>query len=339
MKEFNSKKKLVNMQIVDTYMRKMKEKMKRTKFKLFKIVINNEKGKCLSFERKNNHFNDRLHNYLNSYSFFEKNKNYHRNFHFSKSDLNLGHDFKKHYIKPYNPKQNTKLTSNLVLELLNEEDKKMIYSDPYFFLKDNKYLYKLTNTKFKSLLYRLQEEEKNNLNNNLNTEIKESETNENANKKEILKLGNQSSKTINIKTKNLTRNRNEEDGMKFYNKKYIDKIINEDLNRRLKEKHKNRNEKVEKEMINTVAKLNTYKKKDYIFESNNNYFKSFNEKTNENFFKSFSLNKNKDRLIREDLFHKQRFKQNTNDNEEQDIILKYQKILESIYKIAKEDNY
>ena len=108
--EFKNKKNIVKIQMVDSYMRKLKEKMKRTKFKLYKIIINNEKYQCNSFERKNNHFNDRLHNYLNSHSFFEKNKVFHRNFHFSKYDLNLCHDFKKHYIEPMNPDKNTKLT-------------------------------------------------------------------------------------------------------------------------------------------------------------------------------------------------------------------------------------
>ena len=89
-------------------------------------------------------------------------------------------------------------------------------------------------------------------------------------------------------------------------------------------------------MINTITKLNTYKKKDYIFESNNKYFKSYNEKTNENYFKPYSIKKNNDRLKREQLFHKQRFKQNTNNNEEQGIILKYQKILEDVYKKEKQ---
>ena len=215
----------------------------------------------------------------------------------------------------------------------------MIYSDPYFFLRDNQYLYKLTNTQFKTLLYRIEEEEKKNINNNINREINESESGEKYNiKKEILKF-NKEPETIKIinKPKILKRNKTVDNGIiKFYNKKYIDKIINEDLNKRLKEKYKNRNDKVEKEMINTITKLNTYKKKDYIFESNNKYFKSYNEKTNENYFKPYSIKKNNDRLKREQLFHKQRFKQNTNNNEEQGIILKYQKILEDVYKKEKQ---
>jgi hypothetical protein len=45
------------------------------------------------------------------------------------------------------------------MKLLNNDDKKLINSDPYYFLKDNKYLYKLTKIQFKTLLYRLKEEE------------------------------------------------------------------------------------------------------------------------------------------------------------------------------------
>ena len=342
--EFKNKKNVVNMQIVEKYMRKLKDKMNRTKFKLFKIVINNERGACRIFERKNNHFNNRLHNYLKSDSFYDKNKKFHRIFHFTKNDLNLCHDFKKHYIEPNNPENNTKITSNLVLQLLNEEDKKLISSDPYFFLKDNKYLYKLTNTKFKSLLYRLREEEEEQLKKNNMLNISRSSSVSGKKVKEYLKLESHESektsdKKIIYKPKKLMKSKTAggEDNMVIYNKKYINKIINEDLNKRLKQKNINRNERIEKEMINTVTKLNTYKKKDYIFESNNKYYKTYNEKTNENFFKSYSLKKNNERLIKEELFHKNRNRQNTNDNVEQSIILKYQTMLEDIYKNSKEE--
>ena len=354
---FKNKKNFIKMQNVEDHMKKVKEKMKKTKFKLYKIIINNQRTSCRSFERKNNHFNDRLHNYLKSNSFYEKNKKYHRNFHFSKNDLNLCHDFTKHYIEPNNPEKNTKLTSNLVLKLLNEEDKKMIYSDPYFFLKDNKYLYKLTNTKFKTLLYRLKEEEekleqkKNNNKDNNN----DSDSNSTENKNTVLNLNdnlkfekeekeeNIELKKINLKqcdyiSKKIKRNKTMDDGIVLYNKKYINKIINEDLNKRLKEKKIDRNEKVEKEMIKTVTKLNTYKKKDYIFERNNKYYKTYNEKTKENYFKPYILKRNNERLIREQQFHKQRNKESKNNNEEQNIIIKYQKILEDVYRKPKEEN-
>ena len=343
--EFKKKKDVVYMQMMDHHMRKLKEKMKRTKFKLFKIIINNEQLQCMIFERKNNHFNDRLKNYLKSDSFYEKNKKFHQIFHFTKSDLNLCHDFKKHYIEPRDRDKNIKLTSNLVLKSLNDEDKKLIYSDPYFFLKDNKYLYKLTNTKFKSLLYRLKEEEKLEKEKNKDNERNESSSSEksqdlnNKNKSKFFFDKNKEKDKIKLKKiifrpkqLKLKKSKTSEDSLSFYNKKFIDKMINEELNKRLKAKKTKKNE-IEKEMINTITKLNTYKKKDYIFESNNNYYKSYNEKTNENYFKPYSLKKNYERLIKEKLFHKQRNKQSKNDNVEQSTILKYQKMLEDAYKV------
>ena len=342
--EFKKKKGVVNMDIMEHHMRKLKEKMKRTKFKLFKIIINNEQGQCMVFESKNIHFNDRLKGYLNSQSFYKKNKNFHKTFHFSKNDLNLCNDFKKHYIEPRNRKKNIKLTSKLVLKSLTDEDKNLIYSDPYFFLKDDQYLYKLTNTKFKSLLYRLKEEEKNKLNQkrnetsssedkkdniNIKDKSKSDKKKEKEKEKENIKL-----KKIVIRPKKLEKSKTIENSLSFYDKKYIDKLVNEDLNQRLKSKKKIN--EIEKEMINTITKLNTYKKKDYIFESNNNYFKSYNEKTNEKFFKPYFLKKNNERLIKEQLFYKQRNTQRKDDNVEQGIILKYQKMLEDVYRGGKE---
>lgn len=335
---------------MDAYMRKIKQKMKKTRFKLHKIIINNRRSTCNIYDKKNDIFNGKLYNYLNSNSFYEKNKKFHRIFHFGKNDLNIAHDFTKHYVEPYNQEKNTKLTSKLVLKLLNEEDIKLIHSDPYFFLKDNKYLYKLTNTKYRTLQYRLKIEENSEQNNNNNLE-------DNKDNKNNVKMDNSLNKDSNLKNKNhhskskLKKNfhknkraksqENEDrkliyDGILLYNKKYIDKIINEDLNKRLKEIDKKKNQGIEKEMRDTVIQLNNYKKKDYIFESNNNFYKTYNDKTNINYFKPFYINKNYERLIKEKLFLEQRNKKNSDDNKDKNIISKYRKILEKNYKIRKQ---
>ena len=349
----NNNNNIVKLQTLEAEMRKEKEKMKRTKFKLYKIVLNHEKSSCRIFERKNNHFNDRLNNYLKSCSFYEKNKKFHLRFHFSKNDLNLCHDYTKHYIEPNNKEKNKKITSNLVCKLLNDEDKKLINSDPYSFLRDNKYLHELTRVQFKTLLIRLKEEEElqekirkeneiNNYKNNIlkfndsvssetNNEIKNNNNNDKQTKKITIKK-------LDYIAKKMKRKKEINNSMKLFNKKYLNKIINEDLNKRLKQKSAKKNENVEKVMIKTITKLNTYKKKDYIFESNNNYYKSYNEKTQETFFKPYSLKRNYERLMKEYEFHKQRNRQNKNDNKENDIILKYQKILEDVYKNNKKTN-
>ena len=72
-----------------------KQKMKKTRFKLHKIIINNRRSTCNIYDKKNDIFNGKLYNYLNSNSFYEKNKKFHRIFHFSKNDLNIAHDFTK----------------------------------------------------------------------------------------------------------------------------------------------------------------------------------------------------------------------------------------------------
>jgi len=329
---------------------KMKEKMKKTKFKLYKIIINNRKQTCGLFERKNDIFNGKLHNYLKSNSFYEKNKKFHRVFHFGKNDLNLGHDFTKHYVEPYNQQKNTKLTSKYVLKLLNEEDKKLIHSDPFFFLKDNKYLYKLTNTKYRSLPYILREEEKLKENNNNSDQVededKKDQNNDNNNKgNNSLSKSKRSKKEHHKKNlkkialkKKMKKSQTADDikfvydGILFYNKKYIDKIINDDLNNRLKENSKKKNGEIEKEMRDTIIKLNNYKKKDYIFESNNNFYKTYNEKTNSNYFKPYSLRKNAERLLKERHFQEKRNEKYHKDNAEISTILKYRKMLEIIYK-------
>lgn len=328
---------------MNAHLIKLKEKMKKTKFKLYKIIINNRKQTCGSFERKNDIFNGKLYNYLKSTSFYEKNKKFHRVFHFGKHDLNLGHDFTNHYVEPYNKQKNTKLTSKYVLRLLNEEDKKLIHSDPFFFLKDNKYLYKLTNTKYRSLPYLLREEEKLKESNNTLDEDKKDKNNHNSddnlNKSKRTKKENQKKiLKINANKKKMKKSQTTDDikfvydGILFYNKKYIDKIINDDLNKRLKENSKKKKGEIEKEMRDTIIKLNNYKKKDYIFESNNNFYKTFHEKTSSNYFKPYYLKKNSERLLKERHFQEKRNEQYSNDNAELSTILKYQKILEDIYK-------
>ena len=119
----------------------------------------------------------------------------------------------------------------------------------------------------------------------------------------------------------------------FIDKKYINKMVNEDLNKRLKHLKSGINP-VEKEMINTEKKLNTYKNKYYIFKGNKKFYKTYHIRTNEDYFKPYSLEKNRERLIKETLFSKEMNKKNFSDNKDQGIIKKYQKQLEEHYSKA-----
>ena len=242
--------------------------------------------------------------------------------------MNIGNNLEKHYIEPSNPEKIIKLNSEIVLNKLSDVDKKLIYSDPYFFFRDNKYLYELTKTKFKSLINRFKEEDKNehdNENDSENGKLKKGKNHK------LIKSKSLTNKNIKLKTipkfKQIEVIKKE---MPFFDKKYINKIINEDLNKRLKNL-KTKIHPVEKEMRKTITKLNTYKKKDFIFESNNNYYKSYSIRTKEDYFKPYSLEINRERLIKEKLFCKEINKKNDIDDKDRIIIKKYQKKLEEHY--------
>ena len=318
----------VKMQMIQQYLRKQKEKMNQTKFKFYKIVRHNNKRECSHFKYYNERFNEQLEHFCKSDYFYKINKEYHKKFHFGNNYMNIGNNLEKHYIEPSNPEKIIKLNSEIVLNKLSDVDKKLIYSDPYFFFRDNKYLYELTKTKFKSLINRFKEEDKNehdNENDSENGKLKKGKNHKLIKSKSLINK--------NIKLKTIPKFKQTEvikKEMPFFDKKYINKIINEDLNKRLKNL-KTKIHPVEKEMRKTITKLNTYKKKDFIFESNNNYYKSYSIRTKEDYFKPYSLEINRERLIKEKLFCKEINKKNDIDDKDRIIIKKYQKILEEHY--------
>ena len=322
----------IKVQMMEQYLRKLREKMNRTKFKFFKIVKHNNKRECAYFKEKNERFNEQLKFYFKSDYFYKLNKQYHSRFHFGKNFLNMGSDMTKHYLTPSNPEKVIKLNSDLVLSLLNEEDKDLIHSDPYFFLKDNKYLYKLTRTKFKSLMNKFREES-----DKINEKESESEDDDLDIEQYYKSTKNKSvpKKSLEeiITMPKLPKSKSSKENEPIIDYKYINKIINEDLNEKLKHL-KSKINPVEKEMIQTEKQLNTYKKKNYIFESNNRFYKTFHIRTNKNYFKPYSLEKNRERLIKEKLFCKNINQKNLNEDKDQGIINKYRKQLEEYYSLV-----
>ena len=122
--------------------------------------------------------------------------------------------------------------------------------------------------------------------------------------------------------------------MPYLDERHINKIINDDLNHRLKHLRKGISP-VEKEMIGTVTKLNTYKKSYYILKGNKRFYKTYHIRTNADYFKPFYLGKNRERLIKEKLFCKELNKRNFNNDKDKIIIQKYQRQLEEYYNKAK----
>lgn len=327
-KEKNQRVLNIKMQIMKQYLRKRKEKMNRTKFKFFRIVKNHGRKECSSFETKNQKFNEKLENYFNSDYYYNINKIYHNKFHFGKYNLNLGNDKTKQYISSIHPEQISKLNSDIVLRLLNDEDKKLIDSDPYFFFQENKKLYKLTKTKFRTLINRLNEEDA-----KLPKKENESEDDDLDFEKYYKDNKNKSADKIKKKSENtlkLKNNKKIKEEIPFLNEKCLNKIINKDLNERIKNIKSNINP-IEKQMIKTEGKLNYCKRDDYLFKENKGFYKTFHIITRSKYFKYYSLERNRRRLIKEALFNQEIIKRKLEKNKDKDIIIRYQRQLEDSY--------
>ena len=298
----------------ESYIRENEYEMKRTKMKLFKIIKNNRQEICHSFEKNNDRFNERLNNYYHSYEFLEKVKNYHKFFHFGKKYTNNQKEIYKHFLDLETLKKETKLTSKEILNLLNKTDKKLITSDPLYFLGCKNYLYELTAMKKQKLVEKI---------NNEDEETKNSFIKKANIKDIILKLNKQKKNT-------------ENDDDKMYDEKLIKQIINEDFDKRLNNSDSNKIGAVEKQMKKDVLDLFLIKGKEKLFE-NGKYYKTFKRKLPYSYTKQYEINKNHKRIIGEKKFHENRRIQNSDDNETHKIIVKYQKLLKNIYKKNKTD--
>ena len=321
----------VKMQMMEQDMGKLKEKMNQTKFKFFQILKHNNQNECNYFKVKNEKFNLSLKHFFKSNYYIKKNLEYHQRFHFGPNYLNIGNNSTKHHMELVTPENIIKLNSKLVLNLLNAEDKKLISDDPYYFFRDNKYYYKLTNTKLKSLLDRLKEEEK---------YEKSEET-----PYDDLDLENYSkksrSKSIHIipyKRRNVQKNIESKtiDVVPFIDKKYIDKVVNKNLNDRLKNYFTSRKNLIENELKKNFKKISAFKKKENIFEQNKFFDKTYHIRTTKEFFKPYYLQKNKERLIKDKLFSEKLGQKNIDNDQDKIIITKYKRELEGLYN--KENN-
>ena len=314
----------VKMQMMSHDIRKLKDKMNQTKFKFFQILKHNNQKECNLFKTKIEKFNLSLKQFFKSNYYIKKNLEYHKIFHFGPNYLNIGNNSTRHRMELNSPENIIKLNSKLVLNLLNEEDKKLMANDPYFFFKDNKYLYKLTNIKIKTLLDRLKEEEK--------FEKKEDESYDDLDIEKYYQKGNSKSIKISSKRRNILKNVKSKtiDTTPFIDKQYIDKIVNKNLNERLKHYLKSRKNPVEKELKEYYKKLSAYKNKENLFANNKYYDQAYHIRTSKDYFKHFSLQKNKERLIKDKLFSEKASRKNI-DDKDKIIITKYKRELEGSY--------
>ena len=94
--------------------------------------IINKKGQiCQTFLKKNDNFNLKFFNYLNSKYFIKCKKDFSEKIHFSKNDLNKAHDPFKQYLTTYSITKNS-ITLKDIFDSLNSSDKKIIEKEPIF---------------------------------------------------------------------------------------------------------------------------------------------------------------------------------------------------------------
>lgn len=269
-----------------------KKEKKLIKLKLNKLLKENSLNICETFQKRNDTFNIKLKNYFKSQKYIKGKDIEKDNFNQNKKGFSSSHNMFNYYYEPLiDSKTNEELMACSLINNLSNEEKKIVSTDPKYFLIDKKKLLiqKLNIILDETLKDKLIREEKT---------LTES-------KSKFSKEKNKNDSINDIKT--------------IYNRKKRSKFkINENkINNKLIEYHQQKVIKdiTKKKLIDYInSGINDYYKKFYSF-SHQNYlkfnqfkegdfdYKMFNYPLNYKMTKEYQLNKNDKRLQHEDLFH------------------------------------
>ena len=280
--------------------KKTSKKMKLLKFKLNRILKKNSLNICDTYEKRNDLFNIKLKNYLNSDRYLKGKELESDNLNQNKKGFSSSHNLLNYYYKSLiDKKSNEEIKAYSLINNLSDDERQLMYSNPkYFSIDKNKIIAdKLQIPINESLKDRLLKEEKSYGLKNYNSFKEENKTyiNNNNNIKRIYK-----------------QNFNHKD--KLYNEKKVNKkMIEYHHNNLIKRLSKNKFREFVNSGIkdyykqyystlhNKTMRLNHYQDGDYNykmfnypldfkmtkeFQLNNNYFRIKKEK-------NFMLNKNK----------------------------------------------
>lgn len=313
---------------------KNKNEMKLIKIKLHKIFKENNIKICDLFERKNNAFNKKLKHYFKTNKFIKGKKEQESNFSPNKKDFYSSHNISDFYYDLDSNMYkvlNEEFITKAVVNSFNDREKKIISLAPKYFLihKKNFLLKKLKVDSNETLKDKLQKEE-------------DIEKLKNQNKSEI--------KNIPPKVKNKS---NDDKGDKGDNNIFRKKVIIKKINifngvkpHKVLDKtqihfvkyrnKKNISEYVNKEIKNSFNKYNLFCAKNSMdnidCKGNDDYYKMFNFPLSYNMTREYILDKNNERLDKEEIFHYMKEK-NKNDNDLiKNTISKYQSIMRENYK-------
>ena len=276
----------------------IKNERQNLKIKMYRIL--NKKGQiCSNFIKKNDNFNLRFINYLNSKHYIKSNKIYSDNFHFSKNDLSQAHDPYKQYLTTYKISKNS-TDINDIFNSLKNKDKKIIEKEPNYFFRNNKVLEEFKDLEKKPLITTIREEEE--IQNMILNKVPKKEIEKYKGKKDIV---NQRIIEYNNKINNDKIDKSEDVPL-LVNPNTI-KIIKKEFDIKLKARGKKKNYDINHNVLNNVE-LNIAQNNLNIFEDNKNFNNTYNNKNIKFDNKIKLIDNNNKRLYREELFHIKRKK-------------------------------
>ena len=250
-----------------------------TKYKLNKIISNNSMNNCYIQDIKNKQFLDGYRRTIFSDKFIKRQINKHRRFIFDKNENHI-QKLNKYLISLDEPNNNYNLTTKEIINSLSKKDIKLIKTDiSYFKNIDANIIKELTKIKSNKICLAdiLNNEEKNN------------------NREEFI------NETIKEKVKINTNKLNKNKNFLINYDKYINKLTNEDFNKRLKEIQIKKPEKFENVLNDCSSKINIVLAKlnnERNFYNEDKCFRTFLNNLDEEMTKKYSINRNRERLLK-----------------------------------------
>ena len=250
-----------------------------TKYKLNKIISNNSISNCYIQEIKNKQFLDGYRRTIFSDKFIKHQINKHRRFIFDKNENHI-QKLNKYLISLDEPNNNYNLTTKEIINSLSKKDIKLIKTDiSYFKNIDANIIKELTKIKSNKICLAdiLNNEEKNN------------------NREEFI------NETIKEKVKINMNKLNKNKNFLINYDKYINKLTNEDFNKRLKEIQIKKPEKFENVLNDCSSKINIVLAKlnnERNFYNEDKCFRTFLNNLDEEMTKKYSINRNRERLLK-----------------------------------------
>ena len=271
---------------------KASKKMKLLKFKVNRILKENSLNICDTFERRNDLFNIKLKNYLDSDKYLNGKKLESDNLDQNKKGFSSSHNLLNYYYESLvNKKSNEEIKAYSLINNLSDDERKMVYINPkYFSIDKNKILVdKLKIDVNETLKDRLLKEEKSNSVNNYSLIKEENKAYINNNIKRIYK------QNLNYKDKLYNEKKVNKKMIEYHHNNLIKSLSKNKFIEFVNSGIKNYYKQYYSSLHNKNMKLNNYQEGDYDY-------KMFNYPLEFKMTKEFHLNKNNSRIKKEKNF-------------------------------------